>query len=83
MDIPIRIKRSFFYFRLNVTVEIRLLAKFDYCTIVAPGLILEAPFIIMIFSHVLVCDPSLTISKAKSDKDFPTPSTALASSSAS
>ena len=34
MDIPIRIKRSFFYFKLNVFVEIRLLAKFDYCTIV-------------------------------------------------
>ena len=33
MDMPIRIKRSFFYFKLNVIVEIRLLAKFDYCTI--------------------------------------------------
>ena len=30
---PIRIKRSFFYFKLNIIVEIRLLAKFDYCTI--------------------------------------------------
>ena len=33
MDMPIRIKRSFFYFKLNVIVEIRLPAKFDYCTI--------------------------------------------------
>ena len=33
MDMPIRIQRSFFYFKLNVIVEIRLLAKFDYCTI--------------------------------------------------
>ena len=33
MDMPIRIKRSFFYFKLNVIVEIKLLAKFDYCTI--------------------------------------------------
>ena len=34
MDMPIRIKRSFFYLKLNVIVEIRFLAKFDYCTIV-------------------------------------------------
>ena len=33
MDMPIRIKRSLFYFKLNVIVEIRLLAKIDYCTI--------------------------------------------------
>ena len=33
MNRPIRIKRSFFNFKLNVIVEIRLLAKFDYCTI--------------------------------------------------
>ena len=33
MDMPIRTKRSFFYFKLNVIVEITLLAKFDYCTI--------------------------------------------------
>ena len=32
MDIPIRIKSSF-YFKLNVIVEIRLLAKIDYCTV--------------------------------------------------
>ena len=37
MDMPIRIKRSFFYFKLNVIVEIRLLAKFDYCTIQSIG----------------------------------------------
>ena len=30
MDMPIRIEKSFFYFKLNVIVEIRLLAKFDY-----------------------------------------------------
>ena len=33
MDMPIRIKRSFFYFKLNVIVKIKLLVKFDYCTI--------------------------------------------------
>ena len=33
MDMPIRIKRSFFYFKLNVIVKIRFLAKFDNCTI--------------------------------------------------
>ena len=31
MDMPFRIKRNFFYFKLNVIVKIRLLAKFDYC----------------------------------------------------
>ena len=31
---PIRIKRSFFHFKLNVIIEIRLLAKSDFCTIV-------------------------------------------------
>ena len=33
MGMPIRTKRTIFYFKLNVIVEIRLLAKFDYCTI--------------------------------------------------
>ena len=33
MNMSFRIKRSFFYFKLNVIVEIRLLAKFDYCAI--------------------------------------------------
>ena len=33
MDMSITIKKGFFYFKMNVTVEIRLLAKFDYCTI--------------------------------------------------
>ena len=33
VDMPIRIKRRFFYFKLNVIVEIRLLANFDYCTL--------------------------------------------------
>ena len=32
-EIEMDIKRSFPYFKLNVIVEIRLLAKFDYCTI--------------------------------------------------
>ena len=34
MDMPIRIQRRLFHFKLNVIVEIRLLAKFDYCTII-------------------------------------------------
>ena len=34
MGMPIRTKRTIFYFKLNVIVEIRLLAKFDYCTII-------------------------------------------------
>ena len=33
MDIPIRIKSSLFYFKLNFIGEIRLPAKLDYCTI--------------------------------------------------
>ena len=32
MDMPIRIKRSCFYFKWNVIVEIGLPAKFDYYT---------------------------------------------------
>ena len=37
VDMRIRIKRSFFYFKMNVIVEIKLLAKFDYCTIRMKG----------------------------------------------
>ena len=33
MGMPIRTKRTIFYFKLNVIVKVRLLAKFDYCTI--------------------------------------------------
>ena len=43
MDIPIRIKSSFFYFiYIYVIGEIRLLSKFDYCTIhVCPDVYME------------------------------------------